>query len=64
MISNAFPATQYLSAEVHQAEGVLSVRLGLTVPEAASVLRTISHCAGAPLVDVARQVLIGRTSVE
>ena len=54
-------ATQWcLPARIHQAEGVLSVRLEISVPEAAVALRAIAHHAGTPLIDVARDVLVDR----
>ncbi|HEY2221843.1 ANTAR domain-containing protein [Actinomycetospora sp.] len=62
MIKSAVTPEWRHPAQVHQAEGVLSARLGVTIPEAVVVLRTISHCVGAPLIDVARKVLEGPSS--
>lgn len=55
---------EYVPAEVHQAEGALAARRGITVDEAAESLRTIARCAGTPLIDVARHVLAGRESLD
>jgi hypothetical protein len=57
-------AEEDLPAEVQEAHGVLSARLGVTTAEAGGVLRTVSHCAGTPLIAVARHVLANRGSVD
>lgn len=43
--------------EVHQAEGVLSVRLGVSISEAAMVLRVRAESAGSSLEDAAHDVI-------
>ncbi|MFI8997498.1 ANTAR domain-containing protein [Streptomyces sp. NPDC053542] len=43
--------------EVHQATGVLSVRLGVPMAEALVRLRAQAFAAGRPLVDVAREII-------
>lgn len=63
VINNTVETEQYVVAEVHQAEGVISVRNDISIAEAATVLRRISHCAGASLIDVAREVLGERRPV-
>ena len=57
MIDHAAPDEGCDPAQVHHAEAVLSARLGISVQDAVGVLRTIAHCAGTPLIDVARRVL-------
>lgn len=57
---NGAVTVQYLSAEVHQAEGALSARLGISIREAVEALRAMAHRSGRPLPDVARQVLAER----
>lgn len=44
-------------AEVHQAAGMLSVQLGISVVEALVMLRTRAHHRGEQLTDVARMVV-------
>ena len=64
VISKALAPEGYLPPVVHQAEGMLSVRLDISVPEAVVVLRTIAHDAGSPLIDAARHVLAHLQSVD
>lgn len=47
----------FATAEVHQAEGVLCARLGLSISEAAMVLRIRAASAGLSLEDTARDVI-------
>ncbi|MEU2559174.1 ANTAR domain-containing protein [Streptomyces longispororuber] len=44
-------------AEVHQATGVLSVRLGISLPEALDRLRARAHASGRSLTGTARDIL-------
>jgi hypothetical protein len=46
-------------AEVHQATGVVSVRAGVTLAQALSLLRARAYAEGRPLADLAREVLDG-----
>ncbi|MFF3489419.1 ANTAR domain-containing protein [Streptomyces sp. NPDC002701] len=46
-------------AEVHQATGVLSVRLGVPLPEALSWLRAQTYSSGRSVAEVAQAVLAG-----
>jgi AmiR/NasT family two-component response regulator len=64
VINRALAPEGYLSPFVHQAEGMLSVRLDISVPEAVVVLRTMAHDAGTPLIDAARRVLARPQSVD
>jgi hypothetical protein len=64
IVIEAFAPEGYLSPLVHQAEGMLSVRLDISVPEAVVVLRTIARNAGTPLIDAARRVLARPQSVD
>ena len=57
VIDNTVPPGGYVAPEVHQAEGVLSVRLGIPVREAAEALRSRADWANRPLIDVACEVL-------
>ena len=46
-------------AEVHQATGVVSVRAGVTLAQALSLLRARAYAEGRPIADLARDVLDG-----
>jgi ANTAR domain len=63
VINDDVATEQNFVAEIHQAEAVISVRYDISVAEAVTVLRRISHCAGASLIDVAREVLGERRAV-
>jgi AmiR/NasT family two-component response regulator len=45
------------SVEVHQASGVVSVQLGITVAAALAVLRAHAFAEGSSLTAIARQVI-------
>lgn len=46
-------------AEIHQAAGMLAVRLGVSVGEALVRLRALAYAKGRALADVARDVVTG-----
>jgi hypothetical protein len=60
VIDDAVPSGGCVAPEVYRAEGVLSVRLGITVGEAAEALRNRARRADRPLIDIAYEVLDDR----
>jgi hypothetical protein len=54
----------FLFPEIYQAQGVLSVRLDISVAEATEAMRACADREGAPLVDIALEVLAGRPSLD
>ena len=51
-------------AEVHQAAGMLAVRLGSSVGDALVRLRAHAYAEGRPLAEIARDVVTGRLSID
>lgn len=51
-------------AELHQATGMVSVQLGVDVREALVRLRAYAYAAEQPLIEVAREVVAGRLSLD
>jgi AmiR/NasT family two-component response regulator len=47
----------YFSSLVHQAEGVLSIRIGVSIKEAAVVMREFAAIDGIDLEDIADQIV-------
>jgi hypothetical protein len=56
-LTGALAAAADDDAEVHQATGMLSVRLGVTVGDAMVRLRALAYSEGRPLAEVARDVV-------
>jgi len=60
MVARALAAVADSGAEVHQASGMLAVRLGLNVGEAMVALRALAYSEERPLAEVARDVVAHR----
>ena len=64
VVAEGFGAVADHRAEVHQAAGMLAVRLGTTVGEALVRLRAHAYAEGRPLAEVARDVVAGRSRID
>ncbi|WP_210414539.1 ANTAR domain-containing protein [Microlunatus elymi] len=53
----ADPLTSYVSAEIHQASGMLMVQLGISIEAALARLRAYAFAEGRSLADVAHAVV-------
>ena len=60
MVARALAAAADDAVEVHQATGMLAVRLGVTLGEAMVRIRAIAYSEGRPLAEVARDVIARR----
>jgi GAF domain-containing protein len=61
MVAQALAAAADDAVEIHQATGMLSVRLGVTLGEAMVRLRAIAYSEGLSLAEVARDVIARRS---
>ena len=64
VVAHSLGAVAHHGAEVHQAAGMLAVRLGTTVGEALVRLRAHAYSEDRPLAEIAREVLAGRLSID
>ncbi len=64
VVAHALGAVAHHGAEVHQAAGMLAVRLGTTVGEALVRLRAHAFGEDRPLAEIARDVVAGRLSID
>ena len=60
MVARALAAAADDDVEIHQATGMLSVRLGVSLGEAMVRLRAMAYTEGRPLAEVARDVIARR----